>query len=218
MPENIEKKEDNQGGHIDDIFSDTEKENLEDISQQSDNNQENISAPAPTQNVSQPLPEAKARILPRIFALFGVIVIIAALSVGGYWAYNKYGKNLLSGKTGNKSNAENTENSTNTPVVETQKPSPSETETSTNTPTINQQPTIIDQDQDGLTDEEELKLGTDPTNIDSDQDGLFDREEVKVYKTNPLNPDTDGDGHKDGAEVHSGFNPNGSGKLYEIKK
>jgi outer membrane protein OmpA-like peptidoglycan-associated protein len=58
-----------------------------------------------------------------------------------------------------------------------------------------------DSDGDGLTDEEEAKLGTDPFNKDTDGDGLTDGDEVKVYKTNPLNPDTDFDGLKDGAEV-----------------
>lgn len=74
-----------------------------------------------------------------------------------------------------------------------------------------------DSDQDGLTDEEEKFLGTDINNIDSDNDGLFDREEVKVYKTDPLKEDTDGDGYLDGAEVKGGYNPNGPGKLYELK-
>jgi outer membrane protein OmpA-like peptidoglycan-associated protein len=58
-----------------------------------------------------------------------------------------------------------------------------------------------DSDGDGLTDEEEAKLGTDPFNKDTDGDGLTDGDEVKVYKTNPLNPDTDFDGLKDGEEV-----------------
>jgi hypothetical protein len=75
----------------------------------------------------------------------------------------------------------------------------------------------IDTDQDGLTDEEEIGLGTNPNLNDTDNDGLFDREEVRVYKTNPINPDTDGDGYKDGEEVEKGYNPNGAGKLYEIK-
>ena len=58
-----------------------------------------------------------------------------------------------------------------------------------------------DSDGDGLTDDEEAKLGTDPLNKDTDSDGLTDGDEVKVYKTNPLNPDTDFDGLKDGPEV-----------------
>jgi outer membrane protein OmpA-like peptidoglycan-associated protein/opacity protein-like surface antigen len=59
-----------------------------------------------------------------------------------------------------------------------------------------------DSDGDGLTDEEEAKLGTDPFNKDTDGDELTDGDEVKVYKTNPLNPDTDFDGLKDGPEVN----------------
>lgn len=70
------------------------------------------------------------------------------------------------------------------------------------------QPGDIDSDGDGLTDKEELALGTNPFNPDTDGDGLTDGEEVhgvtmngKLIKTNPLNPDTDGDGLTDGAEV-----------------
>jgi Tol biopolymer transport system component len=58
-----------------------------------------------------------------------------------------------------------------------------------------------DSDGDGLTDGEELTLGTDPNNPDTDADRLLDGEEVKVYGTDPLNPDTDGDGLQDGDEV-----------------
>lgn len=59
-----------------------------------------------------------------------------------------------------------------------------------------------DSDGDGLTDEYELRIGTDPNNPDTDGDGLKDGEEVLTYKTDPLNPDSDFDGLKDGAEVH----------------
>lgn len=71
----------------------------------------------------------------------------------------------------------------------------------------------IDRDFDGLTDEEEAKLGTSSTTSDTDSDGLLDRDEIQVYNTNPKNPDTDGDGHKDGVEVRRGYNPIGKGKL-----
>lgn len=82
-------------------------------------------------------------------------------------------------------------------------------------PIVNVQ-VITDSDRDGLTDEEEGALGTNANEPDSDGDGLHDREEVKVYKTNPLNPDTDGDGFTDGQEVKGGYNPNGTGKLFEF--
>ncbi len=42
--------------------------------------------------------------------------------------------------------------------------------------------------------------------VDSDQDGLSDQEEA-IYKTDPHNPDTDGDGYSDGTEVKSGYDP-----------
>lgn len=74
---------------------------------------------------------------------------------------------------------------------------------------------IKDADNDGLSDEEEGKLGTSINNVDTDDDGLSDREEIKVYKTDPLNPDTDGDTYKDGVEVKGGYNPKGEGKLLE---
>jgi hypothetical protein len=73
-----------------------------------------------------------------------------------------------------------------------------------------------DADKDGLSDAQEAEIGTSPTNADTDGDGLFDQEEVAVYKTNPLNPDTDGDTYLDGKEVSSGYNPNGSGKLFTV--
>jgi hypothetical protein len=48
---------------------------------------------------------------------------------------------------------------------------------------------------------------------DQDNDNLTDQEEV-FYNTDPLNPDTDGDGYLDGDEVMSGYNPAGEGKLF----
>lgn len=58
-----------------------------------------------------------------------------------------------------------------------------------------------DEDMDGLTKKEEDILGTDPQNPDTDGDGLKDGEEVNLYKTNPINADTDGDGLTDGDEI-----------------
>jgi hypothetical protein len=60
-----------------------------------------------------------------------------------------------------------------------------------------------DSDGDGLTDGQEIALGTDPLNPDTDGDGLTDGQEVNTYHTDPLNPDTDGDGLTDGQEVNS---------------
>lgn len=58
-----------------------------------------------------------------------------------------------------------------------------------------------DDDNDGLTGEREVVIGSDPFNEDSDGDGLLDGEEFNVYGTNPLLLDTDNDGLLDRAEV-----------------
>lgn len=93
-----------------------------------------------------------------------------------------------------------------------------------------------DKDRDGLTYDEEMKIGTDPNNADTDGDGLTDGQELTAYKTNPRNfdtdgdglvdgdevtvyktdpnkVDTDGDGYSDGVEVKGGYNPLGPGKM-----
>ncbi len=60
---------------------------------------------------------------------------------------------------------------------------------------------LDDEDNDGITNREETYWGTNPSNPDTDGDGLKDGEEVKLYRTNPLNADTDGDGLNDGDEA-----------------
>jgi hypothetical protein len=63
-----------------------------------------------------------------------------------------------------------------------------------------------DTDGDGLTDVEEVALGTDPLKADTDGDTLKDKEE-QTYRTDPLVADTDGDGLNDGAEIGYGADP-----------
>ena len=71
-----------------------------------------------------------------------------------------------------------------------------------------------DTDGDGLSDWVELNKGYSPHNPkpvklkdnDFDQDGLKDNMELKFH-TSIINPDTDGDGHKDGEEVRNGYDP-----------
>lgn len=103
----------------------------------------------------------------------------------------------------------------------TEQPKPKAT--ATPKPTQAAGATPKDTDQDGLSDAEEKKLGTNPRSKDTDQDGINDGDEIKmkldpknldtdgdllydggelVYGTDPLNKDTDGDGLLDGQEVY----------------
>ena len=86
-----------------------------------------------------------------------------------------------------------------------------------------------DQDNDGLTNAEEVTAGTNPTNPDTDGDGLYDGEEVNgvdntttplvaTTVTDPVDPcdpnpsapscDADGDGLTNAEEITDGTNPN----------
>ena len=76
-------------------------------------------------------------------------------------------------------------------------------------------PLKADTDDDGISDYIETVNGLDPLTpdnefegeVDSDSDDLYDWEELFIYNTDPLNPDTDGDGLDDGFEISNGFDP-----------
>lgn len=65
-----------------------------------------------------------------------------------------------------------------------------------------------DTDGDGLLDGDEINTyGTDPLRTDSDNDGLLDRAEIEQHETDPTLADTDLDGVSDGEEVSVGSDP-----------
>jgi len=65
---------------------------------------------------------------------------------------------------------------------------------------------LLDSDADGLNDDFELGIGGDPTSADSDGDGALDYDEYLLGSSLHLN-DTDGDGLLDGLEVEIGSDP-----------
>ncbi|MCK4539695.1 hypothetical protein KAU09_00905 [Candidatus Parcubacteria bacterium] len=162
----------------------------------------------------------------KIFFLVFIVLILILLGVGGVWAYNYFMERIDNEsavdikepeKTNQETGKEIKENN-NQNNEEIESPAEDIQEDISEIEEKNAAPEELDSDGDGLTDEEEWRLGTAIDNVDTDNDGLFDREEVKVYKTNPRNPDTDGDGYIDGDEVDGGYNPLGSGRLLDIKK
>lgn len=58
-----------------------------------------------------------------------------------------------------------------------------------------------DIDEDGLSNADEVAVGTNPLRKDTDGDGLADGEEINQYGTDPILYDTDSDGVSDGDEV-----------------
>ncbi len=86
-------------------------------------------------------------------------------------------------------------------------------------------PNVVDTDGDGYPDGVEIKSGYSPINnkkiplklLDTDKDGLNDDWEIKL-KSDLTNPDTDGDGIKDGKEVMDGFSPTSADKTPVEKK
>ncbi len=71
---------------------------------------------------------------------------------------------------------------------------------------IVQEESTKDTDDDGITDFQEKKDGTDPLKSDSDGDGSNDNEE-KLNGTDPTKPDSDNDGVNDGTEKTDGTDP-----------
>ena len=81
------------------------------------------------------------------------------------------------------------------------------------TPTASVPPTSsTDTDNDGLSDQREVEIGTDPRTADTDGDAIHDGDEVLKYGTNPVDRDTDKDSYLDGGEIQNGYNPRGAGK------
>ena len=73
---------------------------------------------------------------------------------------------------------------------------------------------LLDTDNDGYSDEEEIRAGYSPYNKDKVKSGLSDVDSDGVsdyfeylYQTNPFSPDTDGDGYSDFLEIDNAFNP-----------
>lgn len=160
--------------------------------------QQNTSVPTgmPQQSLPQQTPEPRLSSLRRIVLVGGIILLIILLIGGGYWYWRS--RDALS------------------PSVEQVPSQEGATTTDLGRVEIDKEAELRflhDQDRDGITDEEEKKLGTSDKEFDTDGDGLTDVDETTVWKTDPTKVDTDNDGYGDGFEVLSGYSPTGAGKL-----
>ncbi len=177
--------------------------------------------------VAPSLYEVKQPVLGKVILFFVVIVVLGAAGFGGWYAYGKYINNKPATNVSDVKTVEAVQPVVEAPIVVPTTPT-NVAEVATSTVSTSSDVTAkmnndkilfgeaVDSDKDGLDDVREKELGTDPYNADTDKDGLSDGDEVIIWKTNPLNPDTDGDTYLDGAEVRNGYNPLGSGKLFNV--
>lgn len=118
-----------------------------------------------------------------LIRIFVIVIVLAILAIAGYFAYNRFFTGDNSGNDGSTPDITVPEGNNDT------------------------QPSDVDSDNDGLSDEEEQAMGTDQLNPDTDKDGLADGDEVNVYGSDPLQFDTDGDGFEDGQEPAFDYSP-----------
>lgn len=208
---------------VDDIFAETDKATNNGGAPISEIETHRVGLTASPEIVEE-IAEKKG--LGKTFKIVLIVIIAAIIISGGYLVYSQFFKS--SSTTEQNLNVK----ATTTKTVKTTTPTaPVEEAPAVTTPTSTPEIPIVlatstatttvpvvvlpptDSDADGLTDEEERLAGTNINIIDTDNDALSDYEEIKIYQTNPLNADTDGDGFLDGAEVKNGYNPNGPGKM-----
>ena len=156
----------------------------------------------------------------KMFLVLAAVILIIILGGGGYFIWRQFSS--APSEIGTENSVESNLNANLPPVNLPAETEPIVNETPAEVPPevletapVVPNPEEVDLDGDGLTNVEEVALGTDTTKVDTDDDKLTDGEEVNLYFTNPLLPDTDGDGYLDGDEVQSGYNPKGPGKLLE---
>lgn len=210
-----EKLKDNK--ITEDIFEGSDDSSLEServINPNNFNNKEGgISPLKPLTNYQDLVEESKElqgdKVKPRYF-IIGLLVILVIVGWGGWWIYQQF-------FTGTRESGEIILDTESKEII-LDKNDKNEIENENVEPGINVNSSAIsiDIDGDGLSNEEEIILGTALDNADTDGDGLSDREEVKIYHTDPLHEDTDLDTYLDGEEVENGYNPLGSGKLFDF--
>lgn len=171
--------------------------------------------PPPPDDIMAPAPSRRGGGGKRFMGVAFIVVISIGLVAGAVYLALKYVAQMKVAEADKQ-----TETTTTPPAI-----TPVVTPTGSATTPIEPAPTpvvptepiapTLDTDGDGLTDAEENTLGTDPSLTDTDADGLTDYQEVRVYSTDPLNQDTDGDTYTDGQEVANGYNPAGTGRLFE---
>ncbi len=136
-----------------------------------------------------------------VFGIF-ILVLVGAIGYGGWFLWGKFGASILSNpRLGG---------------VGVGSPPPASNPTTT-VGVGNQSANIlfgdVDEDGDGLSNDEEKALGSEQKNPDTDGDGLSDGDESRIWHTDALKKDSDSDGFNDGDEIKSGYDPRVKGGI-----
>ncbi len=210
LPESIFGDAGHGGEEVQDIFADSQPPVVQGASRPG----QTVAAPQPQQALPSFIPPSSSPTLRIALWVVGGIVVVLIVGIGVFM--------ILRGGSNNTSVVPSTPQAAPlaTPPIQAVPKSEStektpETAATESPESVSAEKPSLDSDGDGLSDAEELTLGTSAVLVDSDNDGLSDREEVKVYMTNVLSADTDGDGYLDGEEVKNGYDPKGPGRLYQ---
>lgn len=161
--------------------------------------------------------EMKQPFLGKILLSVFLVAVLGGLGFGGWYFYNKFTNSKTPTVATTTTTKQTQPVATQTNTVDTVSSTVSSSEV---TASMNNDKILfgesVDSDHDGLDDVREKQLGTNSQKADTDGDGLNDGDEVIIWKTNPLVADTDSDGYTDGSEVFHGYNPLGTGKLFNV--
>lgn len=138
----------------------------------------------------------------KIILLIVAILVVCGLGAGGYFLYTN-----ISTVVGGNENTNKVVNNSVLPVLNK----------NVNKVLNANTPVVVNTNTNAIANANVNKINTNlNTNTvvikDTDNDGLSDTLEV-TWGTDMRNPDTDGDGFKDGDEVKNGYNPLGAGKF-----
>lgn len=145
-----------------------------------------------------------------------VVLVLALVTVGALGAAVVLGPLFTSGEINDVPLADDLQDLTKDFAANAEQDSDNDGISDTEESKKGTDPHNSDTDGDGLPDGQEVQEMTDPAKEDSDGDGLTDKQEQE-YGTDPLNRDSDGDGIDDGVEVNQGTdptNPNTDGDRY----
>jgi len=135
-----------------------------------------------------------------------VILVVVGIVTGAYFAYDYLQKNQPAPKIEVKKPIVVPVTNTLIPTTTTEATTTTATSTASTTEATSTDTSISSSTSPIVPSSTPVSMVPAPWSVDTDSDNLTDLEE-NLVGTSPVNPDTDGDGFKDGDEIDSGYSP-----------